>query len=96
MKNKDGMSTKVVNIKEYSSKEVSLLTQAVLTEILIIFAIFTAMSKKFFPAFYAIVSLIMFNMAYNNNKFYKKKNMTAIYIILGLFVAITTIVEYVF
>ena len=95
MKENRGMKTTIVNIKEYSSKEVGLLTQAILTELLIAFAIIIIISDKFMPAFYSIISLLMFNMAYNNKKFYKKKYMTSIYIIFGLFVAITTVLEYV-
>lgn len=88
------MNTKIVDLKEYSSKEVGLLVQAVLIELLIIFAIINIISDAFMPAFYAILSMIMFTMAYNNIKFYKKKYMTPVYIIVGLFVAITTLVEY--
>lgn len=91
-----GMNTKIVNLKEYSSKEVGLFLQAVLTELMIIFGIITLMSNKLLPAFYTIISMIMFVMAYNNFKFYHKKNMTSIYIIIGLFVIITTIMEYAF
>ena len=91
-----GMGTKIVDIKEYSSKEVGLLVQAVLTELMLIFGIISIISDKFFPAFYAIITMIMFVMAYNNVKFFKKKYMTSIYIIIGLFVALTTLVEYVF
>lgn len=96
MKENRGMSTKIVNIKEYSSKEVGLLVQVVLTELMLIFAIINMISDAFMPAFYAIVTMIMFTMAYNNVKIYKKKYMTSIYVIVGLFVAITTLVEYVF
>ena len=96
MKENRGMSTKVVNLKEYSSKEVGLLVQVVLTELMLIFAIINMISDAFMPAFYAIVSMIMFTMAYNNKRIYKKKYMTSIYVIVGLFVAITTLVEYVF
>lgn len=88
------MKTKIVDLKEYSSKEVGLLVQAVLIELLLIFSVISIMSSKFMPAFYAILSMIMFTMAYNNVKFYKKKYMTSVYIIVGLFVAITTLVEY--
>ena len=88
------MKTKIVDLKEYSSKEVGLLVQAVLIELLLIFSIISLISSAFMPAFYAILSMIMFVMAYNNIKFYKKKYMTPIYIIVGLFVAITTFVEY--
>lgn len=96
MKENRGMKTTIVNIKEYSSKEVGLFTQAILTELLIIFSIITVISKAFMPAFYSIIVMLMFNMAYNNQKFYKKKYMTQVYIIVGLFVAITTILEYIF
>jgi len=94
--NSKGMTTQIIDLKEYSSKEVGLLVQVVLTELMIIFAIISMISSAFWPAFYAIVSMIMFVMAYNNVKFYKKKYMTRVYVIVGLFVAITTIVEYVF
>lgn len=90
------MNTKIIDVKEYSSKEVGLLVQVVLIELMIIFAIISMISDAFWPAFYAIVSMIMFTMAYNNLKVYKKKYMTSIYVIVGIFVAITTIVEYVF
>lgn len=96
MKENRGMSTKIVDIKEYSSDEVGLLVQVVLTELLIIFAIISMISNAFMPAFYAIIAMTMFSMAYNNNKIYKKKYMTSVYVIVGLFVAITTIVEYIF
>lgn len=92
----NGMKTKIVDIKEYSSKEVGLLTQAILTELLIIFAVIIIISDAFMPAFYAIIVMLMFNMAYNNKKFYKKKYMTSVYVVVGLFVAITTILEYIF
>ena len=90
------MKTKVVNIKEYESKEVGLLVQAILTELMLIFGVLIIISSKFLPAFYSVVTLIMFTMAYNNMKFYKKKYMTQVYIIIGAFVLITTLVEYVF
>ncbi len=89
------MKTKVVELKEYSSDDVGLLIQVVLTELMIIFAIINLISDALMPAFYVIVSMIMFTMAYNNIKIYKKRYMTPIYVIVGLFVLITTIVEYV-
>ena len=88
------MHTKIVDLKEYSSKEVGLLVQAVLTELMIIFSIINLISDIFMPAFYAIIVMIMFTMAYNNVKFYKKKYMTSVYVIVGIFVLITTLVEY--
>lgn len=89
------MNTKIVDLKEYSSKEVGLLVQVVLVELMIIFAIISLLSEAFWPAFYAILSMLMFTMAYNNIKFYKRKYMTSVYILVGIFVAVTTIVEYI-
>ena len=96
MKENKSMGTKIVDIKEYRSDEVGLLVQLVLTELVIIFGVINIISDAFMPAFYAILSMIMFTMAYNNVKIFKKKYMTSIYVIVGLFVAITTLVEYVF
>lgn len=90
------MHTKIIELKEYSSKEVGLLVQVVLMELLLIFGIINIISDVFMPAFYAIIVMIMFTMAYNNQKFYKKKYMTGVYIIVGLFVLISTLVEFVF
>lgn len=90
------MNTKIVNLKEYSSKEVGLLVQVILTELMLIFAIINLISDVFMPAFYAIIVMIMFTMAYNNQKFYKKKYMTSVYVVVGIFVLVTTLVEYVF
>jgi len=96
MKENRGMKTKIIDIKEYSSDEVGLLVQAVLTELLIIFSVIIILSSEFMPTFYSIICMLMFTMAYNNKRVYKKKYMTSVYIIVGLFVAITTIVEYIF
>ena len=90
------MKTKVVELKEYSSSEVGLLVEVVLIELLLIFAVINLITNVFMPAFYAILTMIMFVMAYNNKKIYKKKYMTSIYTIVGLFVLISTIVEYIF
>ena len=96
MKENNSMKVKIVNLKEYNCDEVGLLVQVVLIELLIIFAVINIITSVFMPAFYAILAMLMFTMAYNNNKIYKRKNMTSIYIIVGLFVTITTLVEYVF
>ena len=90
------MKTKIVDLKEYSSNEVGLLVQVVLIELLLIFAIINLITDIFMPAFYAILAMIMFTMAYNNHKIYKKKHMTKIYLLVGIFVTISTIVEYMF
>ena len=96
MKENRGMNIKTINLKEYSSNEVGLLVQVVLIELLLIFAVINTITDVFMPAFYAILSMIMFVMAYNNKKIYKRKYMTNIYMIVGIFIVITTLVEYVF
>ena len=90
------MKTKIVDLKEYSSNEVGLLVQVVLIELLIIFSVINLITDVFMPAFYAILAMIMFTMAYNNKRIYKRKYMTSVYLIVGIFVTISTIVEYVF
>ena len=51
MKENNGMKTKIVDLKEYSTKEVGLLVQVVLTELVIIFGIINIISDAFMPAF---------------------------------------------
>ena len=91
---KNGMSTKVIELKEYSNKEVGILVQVILIEVMIIFALLSIFSHEFLNAFYVILSLILFTMAYNNKKVFKKKYMTEVYIIVGLFVLVSTVLEY--
>ena len=88
------MHTKIVKLKEYSNDQIGLFVQTILTELLIIFAIINFITSIFVPVFYAIIVMLMFTMAYNNYKFYKKKYMTMVYIIFGMFVLITTLLEY--
>ena len=73
MKENRGMNTKIIDLKEYSSNEVGLLVQVVLIELLLIFAVINLITDIFMPAFYAILTMIMFTMAYNNKRIYKKK-----------------------
>ena len=89
------MHTKVIEIKEYTSDKVGLLIQTILIELLLIFGIACIFNRDFMIVIYSIISLLMFTMAYNNYKFYKRKNMTYIYIIVGSYVLISTILEYV-
>ena len=90
------MHTKIVELKEYNSNEVGLLVQVVLMEMMFIFGIINLISNVFMPVFYAIIVMIMFTMAYNNKKIYKRKYMTEVYSIAGAFVLITTLLEYIF
>lgn len=88
------MNTKIVDVKEFNNDKIGILVEVVLIEILIIFSIITLFSDLFMPTLYVIISMILFTMAYNNIKIFKKKYMTPVYIIVGLFVLITTFLEY--
>lgn len=88
------MNTKIVDVKEFNNDKIGILVEVVLIEILIIFSIITLFSDLFMPTLYVILSMILFTMAYNNIKIFKKKYMTPVYIIVGLFVLITTFLEY--
>ncbi len=90
------MHTKVVELKEYTNDKLSLLTEVVLLEATIIFGVISLIASEFLPVFYIVMSLLLFNFAYNNYRFFKKKFMTIIYILAGLFVLITTILEFIF
>ena len=93
MKSSNGINIKIVDLKGSSIDNVGLLVQAILTEVMIIFAILSLLIKEFIDAFYIMLSLNMFTLAYNNEKIYKKKNMTAVYIIIGLFIMATILME---
>lgn len=88
------MNTKIVDVKEFNNDKVGILVEVVLIEMMIIFAILNLINEAFLPALYVIISMILFTMAYNNIKMFKKKYMTPIYIIIGFFVLITTFLEY--
>ena len=96
MKENNSMKVKIVDLKEDSCDEVGLLMQVVLIELLLIFAVINMLTNVFMPAFYAILAMLMFTMAYNNKKIYKRKYMTSVYVIVGIFVTISTLLEYVF
>ncbi len=88
------MNTKIVDVKEFKNDRVGILVEVVLIEMMIIFSILNLINEAFLPALYIIISMILFTMAYNNIKIFKKKYMTPVYIITGLFVVITTFMEY--
>ena len=94
MKENKSIKAKIVDLASYSSDDVGLLVQVVLIELLIIFAVINLITNIFMPAFYAILAMLMFSMAYNNQKVYKRKYMTIVYLAVGIFVTVATILEY--
>ena len=62
---------------------------------MIIFAILSIFASEFINAFYIILTLIMFTMAYNNKRVFKKKYMNIVYISIGIYILVSTLLEYV-
>lgn len=73
-------------IKDYKMKDWLFFTQILLVIITIGTFIYTYLVErnyKYLTDF--MVSLLLFNLALNNKKIYKRKNFTTIYIIFGIF-----------
>jgi len=86
-------NVEVVELKLHNNKSVSLLIQFVLIILIAIFCVISFFIKELITVLYALLALTMFVMAYNNVKFFHKKYLTPVYIIVGIFVIISTILE---
>lgn len=86
------MNTKVMDIKFIKKEDIGIILQILLLILVIIFGIIYWLKNTSFM-FYIFVSLLMFVMAFNNKYIYKKKYMTLVYVLVGLFVLISTLVE---
>lgn len=71
-----------VDIEVWQS--ITLLLQVVLGVFCITFAIAGVFEKELFMICEILVGLLMFTIAYNNHKLYKRKYMTAVYAGLGV------------
>jgi len=80
MKNKNKKSILDINTIE----QITMLLQISLCIYAISFAIASAFEKSFFVICELLISILMFVIAYNNHKIYKRKYMTAIYTGLGI------------
>ena len=80
--------------KEENNKinQASLLIQIILLFMLIYFLILKIFIPEFRNLVDYILSFSLLVMAYNNNKIYKRKNMTFIYIIIGVLLLVGSIV----
>ena len=79
-------------IKDYKMKDWLFFTQILLVIITIgtfIYTYLVARNYKYLTDF--MVSLLLFNLALNNTKIYKRKNFTIIYIIFGIFFVLSGI-----
>lgn len=88
------MNTKVIDVNLGTKGNAPVLIQVVLTEMSLVFAIIGLIESQLLQIFYFVIAMLLICMAYNNIKIYKRKYMTSIYLFIGLFVIISTILEY--
>ncbi len=77
-------------IKDYKMKDWLFLFQILLVIITIgtfIYTYLVAHNYKYLTDF--MVSLLLFILAFNNNKIYKRKNFTTLYVAFGIFFALS-------
>ena len=89
-------NVEIYEIKSFSFKRISLYVQIFLT-----ICLFGALVAAFFIKnmhimkiiLYAILTLLMLIMAYNNKNFFKRKYMTYIYLVISVILIISMVVE---
>lgn len=82
-------NVKVIEVKTYDLKKVTLYIQIVLIILLAIFGIITLFfNKEMIKAVYFLLASTLTVMAWNNHKFYKRKYLTIVY---GSFAFLTLI-----
>ncbi len=78
---------------EKKLNQVGLLSQIVLISLLLYFVIFYLFLPEIFDVICYIVSLLLIVMAYNNQKIYKRKFLTIVYLIVGILTFVLTILN---
>lgn len=87
-------NVEVIEIKSLNYKKIALYTQIVLSLLLLIFGVITMFfNSDFMPVVYILLSLVLFIMAWNNYKIYKRKYITVIYLLFGIVTLISFILE---
>lgn len=88
-------NVEVIEIKSFSFKRISLYVQLFLLICLVgtFVAYFFFDKEIMMPIIYGVLALLMFIMAYNNKNFYKRKYMTYIYLVLGVILTGSVVVE---
>lgn len=61
-----------------------ILIQLVLSIVLIIFIVYSIFITEFYNLTVGLLAALAFTMAYNNHTTYKRKNFTAIYLVIGI------------
>ena len=71
-------------------EQITMLLQVVLVIFVVTFGIASVFEGAFFKICEILIGLLMFVIGYNNQKIYKRKYMTAVYIGLGVVIIATT------
>jgi len=71
--------------------QITLLLQITLSIYVVSFAIMSIFEKELFVISEILIGLLMFVIAYNNHKLYKRKYMTAVYIGFGIIIIASTL-----
>ena len=69
-------------------KKLSYKIQIVLSVLLLVVGIITLFYRKLFPVLEIVIACDLFCLAYNNNKLFKRKELTTMYIVFGVLVLI--------
>ena len=72
---------------------VGVVFQFIVTVVVVIFGILSLFDKSYYSTFELVIGVDLFIMAYNNQKIYQKKNLTIIYLLVGLLLVISSILK---
>jgi hypothetical protein len=87
-------NVEIIEIKTFNSKKFFLYIQVTLSILLLIAGVITLFfNNDFMPVVYILLSLVLFLMAWNNLKIYKRKNVSILYGIFGIITLISFIME---
>ena len=89
-------NVEIIDIKSFQFKYISLYIQAFLMIVLVgtgIAYFFTDKHDIIYMIAEAVLGLLMFIMAYNNKIFYKRKYMTYIYLVIGVILIGSIVVD---
>ncbi len=68
--------------------------QFIVTIIVVVMGILSLFFDNIFPIFEIVMAIDLFIMAFNNYKIYKKAHLTIIYIAVGIFLIISSVLSY--
>lgn len=87
-------NVKVIEVKTYNLKAITLYIQIVLIILLAVFGVITLFfNKDMLKVVYFLLAATLTVMAWNNHKFYKKKYLTIIYGVFALLTLVSGILE---